>query len=129
MGAGKGWLVLLACLLVGCGETDMFAGQYAVTPGGEAQFRISSDDNLYVLEKRHDDAWGDRRELDKMVCPPALVELEQSLEEQRPTLVCLGQQGGLLAALLHLEKPQGSWQRTGDYLIIGMPLPLYRVAP
>lgn len=124
----KGMLVLLTCLLAACGEPDLFAGQYAVTPGGAAQFRISSDGNLYVLEKRHGDAWGDRRELDRMACPPALDELEQSLDGQQPRLVCLGQQGSLLAALLHLEKPQGRWQRARDYLIIGMPLPLYKVA-
>lgn len=123
----KGSLLLLVCLLGGCGDDRLFAGQYAVTPGGAAQFRISSDGNLYVLEKRHGDTWGDRRELDRMACPPALAELERSLDGQQPTLVCLGQQGGLLAALLHLGKPQGRWQRASDYLIIGMPLPLYKI--
>src|SRR3546814_6174202 len=54
-------LLLLLCLLAGCGEERLFAGQYAITPGGEAQFRISGDGNFYVLEKRHGDSWGDRK--------------------------------------------------------------------
>lgn len=126
----KGWALLgllLTLALGACEKSDRFVGQYAVKPDGIAQFRISSDGNLYVLEKRHGDNWGDRRELDKMACPEALTKLEQTLAAQQPKLICLGQQGALLAALLYLDKPQGNWELASYYLIIGLPLPLYKI--
>ena len=122
-------LVLWLGLLAGCGESRLFVGEYAVSPKGEVAFRISQNGDLYVLEKRHGDSWGDRRELDSQPCPKALADLQQELDEQQPTLVCLGQQGSLLAALLHLDKPSGNWKLASYYLIIGLPLPLYKLTP
>ena len=123
----KGMALLMVVMLVGCGQPERFAGRYAITPGGAAQFRISTNGNLYVLEKYSDGTWNDRRELGQVNCPEEMRKLQKTLTQQRPILVCLGRGGEVAAALLYLDAPRDAWRLAHYYLIIGMPLPLYKI--